>query len=120
MSNSYLDSPLVTGWERHLERCPVQEGAMKSPAVPRVNVISNLSSTVTTVRIVHEHMEVNGYQPHNLPFSAELLKNIGSSNSRYLLHQDEKKTAKQLNSRELKRKIVGDELAEVRKKKDFL
>ena len=93
---------------------------MKSPAVPRVNVISNLSSTVTTVRIVHEHMEVNGYQPHNLPFSAELLKNIGSSNSRYLLHQDEKKTAKQLNSRELKRKIVGDELAEVRKKKDFL
>ena len=75
--------------------------------------------SLINLRIVHEHMKVNGYQPHNLPFSAELLKNIRSSHSRYRLHQDEKTTAKQLNSRELKRKIVCDELAEVRKKKAF-
>ena len=63
-------------------------------------------------------MEVNGYQPHNLPFCAELLKSIRSSHS-YRLHQDEKTTTKQLFSRELKRKIVCDKLAEVRTKKAF-
>ena len=37
--------------KRHRDRCPVQEGAINKSAVSIVNVISNLSSTITTVAV---------------------------------------------------------------------
>ena len=73
--------------------------------------------TLINLRLVHEHMRVNGYQPHNIPFTRELVKSVKSSRSRYKQHMEDKSAAKELESSELKRKIVSDELIEVRKKK---
>ena len=73
--------------------------------------------SLVNLRVVHEHMVVNGYEPHTIPFSHELVKSVKCARTRYQQHLDQESATKQLNSQELKRKIVGEELAEVRKKK---
>ena len=78
----------------------------------------NLSGfSLINLRIVHEHMTVNGYEPHSIPFSYDLVKSMRCARSRYQQHVEEESAAKVLNARELKRKVVCEELVEVRKKK---
>ena len=62
-------------------------------------------------------MAVNGYAPHDIPFSYDLVKSIRCAHTRYQQNLEKQSATKQLNARELKRKVVCDELAEVRKKK---
>ena len=62
-------------------------------------------------------MLVNSYEPHNVPFTHEMVKSVKKARSRYQPYLDEQTTTKQLNAKELKRKIVCNELIEVRKKK---
>ena len=63
-------------------------------------------------------MSVNGYKPHNVPFAHELIKNVRKARSRYTLYLGEEESAKKvLESKDLKRKVVNEEIAAVRKKK---
>ena len=73
--------------------------------------------SLVSLRIVHEYMLANSFEPHNIPFTHEMVKNVKSARSRYQEYLDEQTKHKQLNAKELKRKIVCDELIEVRKKK---
>ena len=73
--------------------------------------------SLVNLRIVHEHMLVNSYEPHDVPFTYEMVKSVKKARSRYQTYLDEQTATKQFNAKELKRKIVCDELIEVRKKK---
>ena len=72
--------------------------------------------SLVNLRIVHEHMLVNSYEPHDVPFTHEMVKSVKKAR-RYQTYLGEQTATKQLNAKELKRKIVCDELIEVRKKK---
>ena len=73
--------------------------------------------TLVNLRTVHEFMSVNGYKPYNVPFTHDLIKNVRKARSRYGVFLEEERAKKMLDEKELKRKVVADEIDAVRKKK---
>lgn len=73
--------------------------------------------SLVNLRMVHEHMSVHGYEPHNIPISHDLMKSMRNARARYHRYLEEQTSTKKLNSKELKRKVVSDEIVEVRRKK---
>ena len=49
-----------------------------------------------------------------------MMKSVKASRQRYEIFQEEKKKEQQKSGRDLKRKIITDEIEEVRKKKQHL
>ena len=74
-------------------------------------------ASLISLRIVHDHMQANELTAATFPLSFDLVKHVRAARSRYEVEQREKRAKKELNAKDLKRKIVSEELDEIRKKK---
>ena len=70
--------------------------------------------------MVHDHMRAKDAAPHDIQISTDLRKSIGKSRQRYHEYLEQHKNEKKLNEKDLKRKVVGEEINEIQKKKLFL
>ena len=84
------------------------------------SVPNQLESSLIALRMVHDHMRAKDAAPHDIQISKDLRKSVGKSRQRYHEYLEQHKNEKKLNEKDLKRKVVGEEINEIEKKKRFL
>ena len=83
-------------------------------------VENQLEVSLIALRMIHDHMRAKDVAPHNLKISKELRKSVGDARRRSDTITKQRNEEKIVTERERKRKIIGDEIHEVKKKKTFL
>ena len=73
--------------------------------------------SLVSLRITHEHMATNSVDSFSIPFTREMVKSVKAARSRYEVYLNKQAQAKTVNTKELKRKIICDEIVAVRQKK---
>ena len=68
-------------------------------------------------RRVHDHMKSNNIEPHTIKITKELLTSVKGARTRYGIALEERKKEKLENERDLKRKQIDDDIADVLAKK---
>ena len=71
-------------------------------------------------RRVHDHMKSNNIEPHTIKITKELLTSVKGARTRYGIALEERKKEKLENERDLKRKQIDDDIADVLAKKKRL
>ena len=61
--------------------------------------------SLVSLRTVHYYMSAKSCEPHNVPFTHEMVKHCKKARGRYQIHLDEQAQKKKLNATELKRKV---------------
>ena len=72
------------------------------------------------LRIVHGHLNAKDVQAKNIKITREMIKSVKASRQRYSIHLEEKFKVNSKNEKELKRKVVSEEIEQVRKRKRHL
>ena len=73
--------------------------------------------SLVSLRITHEHMATNSIDSFSIPVTQEMVKSVKAARSRYEVYLNKQAQAKTVNTKELKRKIICDEIVAVRQKK---
>ena len=73
--------------------------------------------SLVSLRVIHEHMATNSVDSFSIPFTQEMVKSVKAARSRYEVYLNKQAQAKTVNTKELKRKIICDEIVAVRQKK---
>ena len=77
-------------------------------------------TSLISLRMIHDHMRAKDVSPHNFKINGELRKSVGAARRRYQEASEEKKAENAVSEKELKRKVITEEIDEVQKKKRFL
>ena len=75
--------------------------------------------SLMALQMIHGHMRANDVAPHNIQISKDLRISVVKSRQRYGDYMKQNNQEKEVSERDLKRKIIGDEIQEVQKKKRF-
>ena len=75
--------------------------------------------SLKSLRLIYDFLQSNGFKSHNVPISHQLLKDVKSARSRRHTYLEDQAKTKVLTERELKRKIVDEEIEQVQSKKAF-
>ena len=78
------------------------------------------AESLVAQRSVNDFMLANGYKPYNVPFTKELMDNVGDSNMRYKISVKERKEAKKKNEKYEKLDDLNTELKSLNDKKNDL
>ena len=84
-------------------------------------VVENPSEvSLIALRMVHDHLRAKGVASHNIEISTNLRKSVPKARERDKEHLKEQREKIQVTEKDLKRKIVGEEIKEVQQNKCFL
>ena len=83
-------------------------------------VENQLESSLISLRMTHDHMRAKDVAPHNFKISKDLRKSVNDVRRRQLTVSKQKNEEKTVTEKQRKRKIIGDEIHVVEKKKMFL
>ena len=76
--------------------------------------------SLKALRIVHDHMRSYEVGPRDMKINKELLQPVGKLRRRYQEYLEKQKKQKKQTEKDLKRKIVGEEIQDIQKKRKFL
>ena len=77
-------------------------------------------NSLKSLRIINDHLESNDVNASTITITGNMMKSVKASRQRYEIFQEEKKKEQRKTGKDLKRKIITDEIEEVRKKKQHL
>ena len=83
-------------------------------------VVNQCDKSLIALRIVDDYMKTQGVNAGTIKIPTNLRKSFAGARKRSAEESEEKDKAKQVSEKQRKRKIVGDEIDEVKKKKLFL
>ena len=83
-------------------------------------VENQLGSSLIGLRMTHDHMRAKDVTPRNFKISKNSRKSVSDARRRQLTVSKQKNEEKTVTEKQRKRKIIGDEIHEVEKKKMFL
>ena len=84
-------------------------------------VVENQSKeSLTSLRIVHDDLTAKDVQAKNVKITRDMLKSAKASRERYKLHLEEKSKNKSKSDKELKRKVISEEIEQIKKRKRHL
>ena len=69
--------------------------------------------------MVYDHMRSYEVGPHDMEINKELCQSVGKSRQRFQEYLKEQKKLKKRPEKNLRRKIVGEKLREIQKKRRF-
>ena len=74
-------------------------------------VVENQSDeSLKSLHIVHDHLTAKDVQAKNIKITQDMLKSAKASRERYKLHLEEKSKNKSKSNKELKRKVISEEI----------
>ena len=66
-----------------------------------------------TLRVVHDHMRSYEVGSHDIKINKELCQSVGKSRQNYQEYLEEQRKQKNQTEKDLKRKIVGEEIKDI-------
>ena len=81
------------------------------------SVVNQSEDSLKSLRIVYDHMLAKDVKAQNINVTRDMIKSVSSARSRYMESLEVARNQKKSTDKDLKRKIIDTEIAEVRKKK---
>ena len=73
--------------------------------------------SLMALRMMHDHLRSYEVGPHDIKINKELCQSVGKSRQRYQEFLEEQKKQKKQTEKDLNRKIVGEEIKDIQKKR---
>ena len=84
-----------------------------------LSVQNQSTDSLIALRIVNDHLQSNGFTAANIPITREMVKHARAARLRYSESNEAKNKVVELSAKNLKRKVIDDEIHDVRKKRVY-